>query len=109
MVISDIGTAGDVTALLCHTNHPADSGTMDNPHSGGNWFPPAGTRVVDNDVPGFGMNRDPMVVRLYGNTTTDPPAEGIYYCRIPDEMGDLQTLQVGLYNYGGGNFLCVAP
>ena len=34
VVISDIGTDDD-TALLCHTNRPADSGAMDNPHSDG--------------------------------------------------------------------------
>ena len=28
VVISDIGTANDDTALFCHTNHPADSGPM---------------------------------------------------------------------------------
>ena len=31
VIISDIGNAGDDTALLCHTNHPAD---MIN----GNWY-----------------------------------------------------------------------
>ena len=105
VVISDIGTAGDDTALLCITNHPADM-TNNNGivHSGGDWFAPDGTRVTTgNAVPGVRRNRGPMVVRLYRNTATGPPAEGIYYCQIQDNTDTLQTLHVGLYDSGGGN------
>ena len=95
-MISDIGTAGDVTALLCITNRPPPSGSG---HSGGDWHAPDGTAVhrTNNAVPGFLRNRDPMVVRLYRNTATDPPAEGIYYCQINDDTNTLHTVTVGLY------------
>ena len=101
MLISDIGTAGDDTALLCITNRPPPTGTTD---SAGDWHAPDGTRVhrINNDVPGFLRNRGPMVVRLYRNTATGPPAEGIYYCQIQDDTNTLQTVNVGLYNAGGG-------
>ena len=102
VVISDIGTAGDDTALLCITNRPPSTGSSS---SGGDWFAPDGTAVhrINNDVPGFLRNRDPMVVRLYRDTATGPPAEGIYYCQIQDDTETLQTSYVGLYDNGGGN------
>ena len=106
VVISDIGTAGDDTALLCITNRPPPTGSS---HSGGHWLAPDGTVVhhTNNDVPGFKRNRDPMVVRLYRNTATGPPAEGIYQCQIQDDTDMLQTVNVGLYNNGGGVCVCV--
>ena len=108
MIISDIGTAGDDTALLCHTNHPADTpGGTDGMHSGGAWFSPDESEVLPAAV-GFRRNRGYMVVRLYMNTATDPPVEGIYYCQIEDDTDTLQTVYVGLYNDdGGGNVLYV--
>ena len=97
-MISDISTAGDDTALLCHTNRPGSI------HSGGNWFAADGTAVTSGtDVPGFRRNRGPMVVRLYRDTATGPPAEGIYQCQIMDNTDTLQTSYVGLYNDGRGN------
>ena len=103
VVISDIGTAGDDTALLCITNRPPPTGS---PHSGGDWFAPDGTRVtVDGTaVPGFRRNRGPMVVRLYRNTATGPPAEGIYYCQIND-VSTLQTVTVAIYNSSEGIYI----
>ena len=106
MVISDIGTAGGDTALLCHTNRPPPTGSG---NSGGDWHAPDGTEVLNmgNDVPGFRRNKGPMVVRLYRNTdSTESPAEGIYYCLIMDAAEMLQTLHVGLYD-GGGIYLKV--
>ena len=108
VIISDIGTAGDDTALLCHTNHPADilvgGGNM---HSGGAWYRPDGSEVTPSaSSVGFRRNRDSMVVRLYRNTYT--PVEGIYRCEIQDDTATLQTVYVGLYNNdGGGNVLYV--
>ena len=95
MIISDIGTAGDDTALLCHTNRPPPSGSS---NSGGQWFAPDGT----SNVPGFRRNRDPMVIRLYRNTGTTA-VEGIYYCQIEDDTNMAQIVSVGLYNSVGGN------
>ena len=100
VVISDIGTAGGDTALFCHTNRPPPTGSI---YSGGDWIDPDGTTVyhTNNAVPGFRRRRGRMVVRLYRNTATGPPAEGIYYCQIQDDTNTLQTLHVGLYNETG--------
>ena len=97
-MISDIGSADD-TALICHTNRP---NVEDRTNSGGNWFAPDGTRVNNNDVPGFRRSRAPMMVRLLRNTATDPPSEGIYHCLVEDDTFTEQTVYVGLYNTGGG-------
>ena len=98
VVISDIGTSND-GALPCNTNRIPDSGS---PHSGGDWYAPDGTRVHLNDVPGFGRNRGPGVVRLIRHTDTGIPAEGIYNCTVQDNSTELQSVYVGLYNSGGG-------
>ena len=97
VVISDIGSTDD-TALLCHTNHPPPPGSR---FSGGGWFTPDGTRVFGDDVPGFTLNRAPMVARLR-RTTTGPPPEGIYNCTIDDASLTTQTVYVGLYTSGRG-------
>ena len=111
MIISDIGTAGDDTALLCHTNHPADTpGGTDGMHSGGDWFRPDGSEVLGGARSvGFRRGRGSMVVRLYRNTaSTDPPVEGIYYCEIEDDTDTLQRVFVGLYaNDNRGNTRCM--
>ena len=105
VIISDIGTTGDNTALLCHTNHPPDilggGGSM---HSGGAWFRQDRTEVMSGaSSVGFRRNRGSMVVRLYRNTATDPPVEGIYYCQIEDDTNTVHIVSVGLYNSIGGN------
>ena len=103
VIISDIGTAGDDTALLCHTNHPADTpGGTDEMHSGGAWFRPNGNEVPSSaSSVGFRRNRGSMVVRLYRNTGTNP-VEGIYYCQIEDDTNLVHIVSVGLYNSIGG-------
>ena len=109
MIISDIGTAGDDTALLCHTNHPADTpGGTDGMHSGGDWFRPDQTEVLPGGGSvGFKRGRGSMVVRLYRNTGTTA-VEGIYRCEVMDDTDTQQTVYVGLYNDdGGGNVLYV--
>ena len=101
VIISDIGTAGDDTALLCHTNRPAPSDSI---NSGGAWFRPDQSEVMsDSSAVGFRRNRGSMVVRLYRNTATDPPVEGIYYCQIEDDTDMVEIVSVGLYNSVGGN------
>ena len=103
VVISHIGTAGDDDiALLCHTNRPPPT---DSSKAEGDWFDPDGTAVTGYVVPGVRRNRGPMVVRLY-RRTAGPPAEGIYQCQIEDDTDTLQKRYVGLYNDGGGNYLC---
>ena len=106
MIISDIGSDGDDTALLCHTNHPADTpGGTDGSHSEGAWFRPDLSEVLSGtDSVGFRRNRGSMVVRLYRYTATDPPAEGIYYCEIEDDTDTLERVFIGLYaNHSRGN------
>ena len=108
VVIDDISMSGvtDPTPLLCHTNRPPPSGTF---HSGGDWISPADHTVGNlnsGDVPGFGRNRGPMVVRLWRQSGT--PVEGIYRCEVMNASEILQTVYVGLYNDdGGGNVLYV--
>ena len=96
--ISDIGSS-DTTALLCHTNRPADIG--------GHWFAPDGDRVGEvgsiGGVPGFQRSRDPMLVRLRRNSGT--PDEGIYWCGVNDATDTPQTVYVGLYNSGRGMYI----
>ena len=109
MIINDIGTTGDDTALLCHTNHPADTpGGTDGSHSGGAWCRPDGNEVLGGlGSVGFRRGRGFMVVRLYMNTGTTA-VEGLYRCEIEDDTNALQTVYVGLYNDdGGGNVLYV--
>ena len=69
MIISDIGTAGDDTALLCHTNRPPPSGSF---HSGGTWFRSDRSEVLPGGSSvGFRRNRDPMVVSLFSYRLSD--------------------------------------
>ena len=101
LVVDDIGST-DATALLCNTDRPP-YGAGD---SGGNWFSPDGARVGRsgyNYVPGFVRNRDPNVLRLLRNTSTDPAAEGIYWCSIWDADEKHELVYVGLYNTGNGS------
>ncbi|CAI8048276.1 Protein sidekick-2, partial [Geodia barretti] len=95
--ISGIGSTDD-TALLCITNRPPPSGSF---HSGGDWFSPERNRVQHTDVPGFTRNRGPMVVRLK-RTRSGTPTEGIYHSVIQDSTSTYETVNVGLYNSGGG-------
>ena len=96
VAISDIGS-NDPTALLCNT----DRGQGGSGNSGGDWFAPDGTTVgnsVNNNVPGFVRNRDPMVVRLLRDTGI--PAQGIYWMLreiIKLFMLDCTTLEMVVY------------
>ena len=106
VVISDIGTTNDDSALLCNTNYLPDGGGS----SGGNWFGPDGSTVGNISTVGtvqfFGRDRGLGVVRLIRNSAaTGTPTEGIYRCEIQDDTLTEQTLYVGLYNSGGGLFL----
>ena len=100
--ISDIGSS-DTTALLCHTNRPVPAGST---HSGGDWFTPDRDRVEtlgSTALPGFEMNRGPMLVKL--KRTSGTPDEGIYHCDVNDAAETPQTVYVGLYNTGAGMYI----
>ena len=97
MVISDIGYYS-YAALICHINHPIFEG---------DWFAPDGTKVYYYHyyyygVPGFEINRAPMMVRLMRSTSSVLPSEGIYVCGVEDDTSTYPTVYVGLYNNGGG-------
>ena len=83
VVISDIDYVGTGrTALICHTNRPVQGGSV---HSGGDWISPYGVIIVSDvsgDVPGFESERGPMMVRLWRDSATGSPAEGMYRCDI---------------------------
>ena len=97
VVISEIGTVGDDTALLCFTNRPTPTGSS---NSGGYWYSPDGLSIAGTVVPGVSRNRGPMVAILYRDTATGLQAEGIYQCH--DDTDTLHALHVGLYHDGAG-------
>ena len=105
VVISDIGTTNDGTALLCNTNYLPDGSWY---NSGGSWSVPDGSTVgslsgVSTSGADFGRTRAPGLVRLIRNSAaTGTPTEGIYSCTVQDDTMTEQTVYVGLYNSGGG-------
>ena len=103
VVISDIGTANDDTALLCITNHIPVSG-----NNGGSWSVSDGSTVGSLAGVGtadFSRTRGSGLVRLIRNSAaTGTTTEGIYSCTVQDDTLTLQTIYVGLYNSGGGGW-----
>ena len=62
----------------------------------GNWFLPNGTRVPSSGNGWeFHRTRDQSVVRLQRRRGGE---EGIYSCEIPDAMGVIQTIYIGVYS-----------
>ena len=92
--ISYIGSA-DSTALLCHTNRPANGAYS----SEGNWLAPDGSST---DVQGFEIERAPMVIGLKKSVSNVAPNQGIYQCLIADAALLPKAVYVGIYNTGGG-------
>ena len=94
MEIRDIGST-NADALICHTDRPASNG---NANPGGDWFTPDG----DGAIPGFRINKAPMIIRLLSGSGT--PAQGIYHCSIEvqSDQGLFQNAYVGLYHSGEG-------
>ena len=110
VLINDIDFDGTGTPLLCNTNRPPPNGAS---NSGGDWISPTDVTLDtlyynSDDVSGLGRNRGPMEVRLWRDSDTGTPVEGIYRCEVMDANDTLQTVYVGLYNDdGGGNVLYV--
>ena len=94
MNISDIGST-NTDALICHIDHPDRNSNAD---PEGDWFAPDG----DRNVPGFRINRAPMIIRLLRGSGT--PAQGIYHCVIEVQRDQVmfQNVYVGLYHSGEG-------
>ena len=102
MTLEDIGEDDD--ALLCMTNLTA---CCQRPYTGalGNWFFPNGTRVSSSGNNwDFYRTRGQMVVRLHHRRGG---AEGIYHCEIPDTLGFIQTIYIGVYSASTGEwYMC---
>ena len=104
MTLEDIGKRDD--ALLCMTNQTA---CCRHPYTGymgpaiGNWYFPNGTRVLSSGAD-FYRDRGQMVVRL---NRRRGGVEGIYRCVIPDTLGFIQTIYIGVYlaNTGSGTYI----
>ena len=98
VAIGDIGTTNG-SALICHTNRPANGG-----NSGGDWYGPHGNRVSGIreyiTVQGLVRNRAEMIVRMFKRTSGSSPKEGLYHCVIEDSHSSEHTIYVGLYNNG---------
>ena len=101
MILANIGKGGD--ALLCMTNYTA---CCRRPYTGemgpvlGNWFFPNQTRAPSESVQwDFFRSREDMVVRMNRRRGGE---EGIYSCEIPDAMGIIKTLYIGVYSASSG-------
>ena len=101
VTLEDIGEGDD--ALLCITNlttccQPPYAGEMG--RTLGNWFFPNRIRVP---CAGLGSDiyrtRGQMVVRL---NRRRGGVEGIYRCEIPDTLGLIQTIYIGVYSASTG-------
>ena len=102
MILEDIGEYGD-DALLCKTNQtaccqPPNTGEMG--PALGNWFFPNGSRIplVGWDIY---RTRGQMVVRM---NRRRGGVEGIYRCEIPDTLGLIQTIYIGVYSISTGEW-----
>ena len=101
MVISALGTT-DNTALVCRTDQP--NCCVGNNITGG-WFDPSGTMIEfdASSSQGFYSSGGSDGIRLLQGTGI--PVEGIYTCRVADGSSTTQTVFVGLYNQGGGQYI----
>ena len=96
---TDIGTGS--AALLCTTTYSSCC-SSGNPET--QWFFPNGDRVEYNvGVPYYNTrSTNPRAVRL--NRNSQGTTTGIFRCVIPDASGVLQSMFVGIYDSGTGEF-----
>ena len=96
---TDIGTGG--AALLCTTTYTpcCSSANRDT-----QWYFPDGSQVVNNGGLPYYRRRssNPGTVLLHRNT--QGTTTGIFRCDIPDVSGVLQSILVGIYDNGTGEF-----
>ena len=103
MTLEDIGGGGD--ALLCMTNLTTCCRSSDGENVRGNWFFPNETRVPSSGERwDFHRTRGPMLVRMQRRRGG---VEGIYHCEIPDTLGFIQTLYIGVYSASTGEWYCI--
>ena len=106
VILEDIGEH-DGDALLCMTNQTACCQHHMNGmrHGMGNWFFPNGTKIHSENSSGeewdVYRSRGQMVVRLHHRGGGE---EGIYRCEIPDTLGFIQTIYIGVYS--GEWYIC---
>ena len=102
MTLEDIGEGDD--ALLCMTNLTTccSASYTATKSSLGNWFFPNGTVVPSSGTHwDFYRNRGKMVVRLNRRRGGE---DGIYRCVIPDSLNVTQTIYIGVYTGGSGEW-----
>ena len=97
VTLEDIGE--NDTALLCMTNFTA---CCEHNTGLGKWYFPNGSEVCHAGHQwDFYSDRSKMVVRLHRRGGRD---EGIYRCEIPDAMNITQTMYIGVYSAGSGEW-----
>ena len=104
VTLEDIGEVDD--ALLCVTDLTA---CCRPPYTGvigqtaiGNWFFPNGT-ILPSFWPQWNFYRDrgQMLVNMHRRRGG---VNGIYHCKIPDAMNVIQTIYIGVYTAGTGEW-----
>ena len=108
MILEDIGEGGD--GLVCMTNYTACCGP---PYTGvmgsalGNWFFPNRTRVPSKSGQwDLFRTRAKMVVHMNRRRGGE---EGIYRCEIPDVMGVIKNMYIGVYSASSGEWSILLP
>ena len=107
MSLEDIGESND--ALLCLTDNTACCARDQSPGRGilGDWYYPNGTGVANSIVAlpdvqwEFYKNRGQSVVRM---NRRRGGVNGIYHCVMPDTTGVDQTIYIGVYTAGSGEY-----
>ena len=107
VTLKDIGKNDN--ALLCMTNLSACCRA---PHgsTSGNWYFPNTTRVP-SDMDHINRSLTWDIYRTRGHMVVymhrkRGGVDGIYYCRIPDLVNVTQTIYIGVYTAGTGEWQC---
>ena len=97
VTLEEIGEEND-SALLCMTNSTACCQEL----KFGKWFFPKGMQVPSNGSQlNMYITRGEKVVRL---NRRRGGVEGIYRCEIPDSFNVTQTIYIGVYSAGSGEW-----
>ena len=102
MPLEDIGEGND--ALFCMTNFNAccQASYTETGFALGNWYFPNRSVVPSSGKQwDFHRDRGQMVVRLNRRRGGE---DGIYRCVIPDSLNVLQTIYIGVYTAGTGEW-----